>query len=126
EVQKTICKVTTLNKIDYNEPQTQCLIIVPTRYPSPYVWLEQDCFNQGLDHFRFTVYTLQNSTFYHDDEQRIQKGPQIIIGTAGQVLYGPLGRQWMDITKLKIVIFYAGDQTIERGLRYQIEAIVKT
>jgi ATP-dependent RNA helicase DeaD len=100
-----------LEKLDATRPETQALILVPTRELAYQVWREAEtiCAPAGL-----RPVAVYGGVGYRSQIDALREGAQIVVGTPGRVLDHLLKRT-MTLDNLRMLIFDEADRMLSMG-----------
>ena len=110
----------TLSRIDSANPNTQVLIIAPTRELAQQIELVV----KGIGtYYKVNIVSATGGNPVRDDISAIQRGAQVIIGTPGRI-YDLMERNALRTEHIKVIVLDEADQMLEGRFREQMECIL--
>jgi len=108
--------VAALQKIDESNPDTQVLILAPTRELAQQI---HKVLNALGDYMKVVSHACVGGTAVREDIQILQKGVQIVVGTPGRV-NDMINRNALRLPKLRLFCLDEADEMLSRGFKDQI------
>jgi len=113
--------ISILQRINFNESNTQALIIVPTRELATQI---QKVINGIGAYCKIKTMALIGGTDVRTDIYSLKEGVHVIVGTPGRI-YDMINREVLKLDKLKLLVLDEADQMLDRGFKDQIYEIFK-
>jgi translation initiation factor 4A len=113
--------ISILQRINFNESNTQALIIVPTRELATQI---QKVINGIGAYCKVKTMALIGGTDVRTDINSLKDGVHVIVGTPGRI-YDMINREVLKLDKLKLLVLDEADQMLDRGFKDQIYEIFK-
>lgn len=110
-----------LERIDFDDPRTQVLVLTPTRELSQQV--ADESIRLSVNHDVTTACCVGGRPLKPQIAQ-LKKGAQIVIGTPGRVI-DLMTRRFLDLSNLKVAVLDEADRMLDIGFRPDIEKILK-
>jgi len=108
-----------LDLLDPTRDECQALILVPTRELATQVWKEAQMLMDGSGLRTVAVY---GGVGYGAQNEALQKGAHVVVGTPGRVL-DHLLRRTFTLRKLKMLIFDEADRMLSMGFYQDMKAV---
>jgi translation initiation factor 4A len=113
--------ISILQRIDPKSPNTQALILAPTRELAQQI---QKVVLALGDYMNVSCHACIGGTVLRDDMRRIEAGCSIIVGTPGRV-YDMINRRVLDPSNIKMFVLDESDEMLSRGFKDQIYDIFR-
>jgi len=110
-----------LERIDFEDPRTQVLVLTPTRELSQQVSDEAE--RLSVNHEVTTACCVGGRPLKPQINQ-LHRGAQIVIGTPGRVI-DLMTRNYLKLAHLKVVVLDEADRMLDIGFRPDIEKILR-
>ena len=110
-----------LERIDFDDPRTQLLVLTPTRELSQQV--ADEAVRLSVNHDVSTACCVGGRPLKPQITQ-LEKGAQIVIGTPGRVI-DLMTRRYLQLGHLKLVVLDEADRMLDIGFRPDIEKILR-
>jgi len=110
-----------LERIDLDAPETQALVLTPTRELSQQV--SEEAIRLAVGH-ELTTACLVGGKPLGPQISQLQRGAQIVIGTPGRVI-DLLQRRCLHLKDLMVVVLDEADRMLDIGFRPDIERILR-
>lgn len=110
-----------LERIDFEDPRTQCLVLTPTRELSQQV--ADEAVRLSINHEVTTACCVGGRPLKPQITQ-LQRGAQIVIGTPGRVI-DLMTRRYLNLGNLKVAVLDEADRMLDIGFRPDIEKILR-
>lgn len=111
--------ISTLQCIDITNPNTQALILAPTRELAQQT---QKVVRALGDFLNVKSHACVGGTLVRDDIRTLQSGVQIVVGTPGRVT-DMINRSVLQVRTVKLFVLDEADEMLDRGFREQIYTI---
>ncbi len=108
-----------LDLLDAKRDECQALILVPTRELANQVWKEAQVLMEGTGLRTVAVY---GGVGYGAQNEALQKGAHVVVGTPGRVL-DHLLRRTFNLRNLKMLIFDEADRMLSMGFYQDMKAV---
>lgn len=108
--------ISCLQKIDPSIPQTQALILAPTRELAQQIQKVVVALGDFMD---ITTYACIGGTAVREDMEQLKSGKQVIVGTPGRV-HDMIQRRALRTDAVKMFILDEADEMLSRGFTEQI------
>jgi translation initiation factor 4A len=109
-----------MSRIDTENPNTQVLIIAPTRELATQI----ETVAKGIGgHYKVTFASATGGNPVRDDISALQRGAQFVIGTPGRV-FDLMDRKALKRDHVKVLILDEADQLLEGRFREQMDCIM--
>jgi len=113
--------ISILQRINFDEVNTQALIIVPTRELAQQI---QKVISSISIYCKIKVMSVIGGTDVRTDMNILKDGVHIVVGTPGRI-YDMINREVLKLDKLKMLILDEADQMLDRGFKDQIYEIFR-
>eukprot|EP01017_Pseudomicrothorax_dubius_P047712 TRINITY_DN85_c0_g1_i2.p1 TRINITY_DN85_c0_g1~~TRINITY_DN85_c0_g1_i2.p1 ORF type:complete len:423 (-),score=158.84 TRINITY_DN85_c0_g1_i2:218-1441(-) len=113
--------ISSLQLIDTSVPQTQCMILAPTRELAQQSQKVIMCLGEYL---KVTVHPCTGGTNVAIDRKALSEGVHIVVGTPGRVL-DMMKKDILKSAYIKLFILDEADEMLGRGFKEQISDIFK-
>jgi len=114
--------ISILQKINTEIPQTQALILAPTRELAQQI---QKVVLALGDFLNIICHACIGGTNVRDDMGVLQKGAHVVVGTPGRV-FDMIQRKALNTNKISMFILDEADEMLSRGFKDQIYDVFKT
>ncbi|KAF9164156.1 translation initiation factor eIF4A [Actinomortierella ambigua] len=108
--------ISVLEKLDLANPQCQALILAPTRELAQQI---QKVVIALGDFMKVTCHACIGGTSVREDQNILNKGAQVVVGTPGRVL-DMINRGYMKTDHIKQFVLDEADEMLSRGFKDQI------
>ncbi len=110
-----------LQKMKVNIPDTQALILCPTRELATQVGREIRTLGRKLNGLKVQI--VFGGQDWREQAQALDQGAHIVVGTPGRVLdLGGRGR--LDLSRIEVLVLDEADKMLEMGFAQEMEAIL--
>lgn len=113
--------ISVLQLIDEKAPNSQALILAPTRELAQQIQRVIMCLGEYLN---IGVHICTGGTNTMEDKKKLKEGAQVIVGTPGRV-HDMLKKGFLKPDHLKIFVLDEADEMLGRGFQDQIKEIFK-
>lgn len=110
-----------LERLHFDDPRTQALVLTPTRELSQQV---SDEAHRLSFHHEIRTACCVGGRAIRDQIQDLKRGAHLVIGTPGRII-DLMTRKLLKLTDLKIVVLDEADRMLDIGFRPDIERILK-
>ena len=110
-----------LEKIDYNNPHVQALVICPTRELAVQVQTEIEKIGKYLPQLKTTA--IYGGASMHRQIKALKRKPQIVVGTPGRLL-DMTNRNLVKLKNLEYLVLDEADEMMKMGFKEDIEKII--
>ncbi|KAI8920638.1 P-loop containing nucleoside triphosphate hydrolase protein [Entophlyctis helioformis] len=108
--------ISILQSIDENLKECQALVLAPTRELAQQI---QKVVLALGDYLKIDCHACIGGTNVREDFERLQAGPQVVVGTPGRVL-DMINRRALRADKIKMFVLDEADEMLSRGFKEQI------
>ncbi len=109
-----------IEHIDKNDPQTQILILAPTRELAKQI--DSDLKNYAKYKYGITIVPVYGGASIETQIRQLKKGAQIIVATPGRII-DLMKRRVADISNIKALVLDEADEMLDMGFKDEIDTI---
>ena len=109
-----------IEHIDKNDPQTQILILAPTRELAKQI--DSDLKNYAKYKNGITIVPVYGGASIETQIRQLKKGAQIIVATPGRII-DLMKRRVADISNIKALVLDEADEMLDMGFKDEIDTI---
>jgi translation initiation factor 4A len=113
--------ISSLQLIDEKAPNSQALVLAPTRELAQQIQRVIMCLGEYLN---IGVHICTGGTNTMEDKKKLKEGAQVIVGTPGRV-HDMLKKGFLKADHLKLFVLDEADEMLGRGFQDQIKEIFK-